>query len=639
MQLPQFNGDPLSVYNRLTQTDPPTHLGHYNYRQVPLRGDPETIKTLTAEGFKQITGKDNRARGLTLAYLFAHLYDVVFVQDGEKLTYWTHRESLSHVTKYPVLLCFTLDELSPDKEHIQMLQLLPHPRHGEFAVIESHGSALYSIRDLGEKGEVLRAKLENTVRDLAGNSTWQVYRPEHTSCATELSYTALSTQLLSEIVATHDAARTERKERFRKLEEAHNHVVALRQSWLRPDWLAKWIEIRRMAVELAAAYYTHHLARLQQNITKRDLPTISDAFIDNRASIWTALPFQAFPEAMSNAASGALRWKGEQTGENSYRVTYRKETKLGITSIHLDATKEKNAAIAQERVWQMVKEMSDLDGDVYIAFIAQLVNSRHTRNKDGYTWITATNILNYRGIKPKTERTVSGKVYSAGHRYEDLEKIADAVWRMKNIRVTVDQTIYEEPSPSSKRGKGKPKTYRYKRESPLLVFIDSITRQELWTYADGGHPTMEIAWQIKESPWMELFIAGTNRMEGTILQMCLEYDPHNEKWEKRISKYLMVHLLMNKHSSSITRNIGAILEELSLSEEINTRDPMRTKDRFEKALNRLKADGHISGWRYKEKRELPARKWLGTWLAEDIVFTAPIIVDGNTAPKALTSEK
>ena len=367
------------------------------------------------------------------------------------------------------------------------------------------------------------------------------------------------------------------------------------------------------------------VSQTQPGLVKK-LPIIGDAFATGEATIWTALPFQAYPQAASNAASGATRWMEEQMGEHAFRASYTVRKPSGTTTISLiSPTDELNAQAARESIWRQVRGMGDLDGDVYLAFIAQLAKSRNTREKDGWTWIAASHILDYRGIRPRIDRTESGKEYRAGHRQEDLEDIWRCVRRMYNARITVDQAIFEEPQPGRSKRKGT-KTVRYTRESPLFQWGQVLTRQELWPYQEGMvAPKMEVAWQVKESAWMEPFIQGTNQMTGEMLQSCLHYDIYHEIWEKRLSRYVMFHLTMNRHSSSITRQIGALIEELSLG--VDERHPIRTKDRFEKALERLRQDGHVSRWRYKEEVNLQARGWLGTWLTQEIILERPVIVD------------
>lgn len=408
-------------------------------------------------------------------------------------------------------------------------------------------------------------------------------------------------------------------------------------------------EVHRMVQELAIAYY----GSSQEQVPGRDgrllMPSTHNAFMNGKTTIWSSVPFQAYNEAISNAASGATRWIEEQMGERSFRVSYLYKKQSGTTTIHLlSSPDEKNTEFAREKLWQEVRRHGEIHSDMYLVIIAQLQSSKHSRDKDGWTWITASRALDYRGLEPRTERTESGKKYTGGHRLEDIKDVAACFRDIRNTRITVDQVIYEEPEPGQGKRKGKSKTTRFNRESPLFQFGDVITKQQLWSDENGtDSPTTEVAWQIKESPWMQPFIQGTNRMVGTLLQETLKFDPKNHKWEKRLSKYLMFHLLMNQRRASISRNIAALLTELTL--DVNERYQQRTRDRFEKALNTLKTVGYFKQWRYgisQDKKIVPIstndlnrlldnQKWLHTWLTFYIIFDAPddsMTVEANITP-------
>jgi hypothetical protein len=66
--------------------------------------------------------------------------------------------------------------------------------------------------------------------------------------------------------------------------------------------------------------------------------------------------------------------------------------------------------------------------------------------------------------------------------------------------------------------------------------------------------------------------------------------------------------------------IGKILNELNLNIEEDR--PQRTRDRFEKAMNRLASDNLLT-WRYKEEYTPAPRKWFSTWLQQQIVVEDP----------------
>ncbi len=127
------------------------------------------------------------------------------------------------------------------------------------------------------------------------------------------------------------------------------------------------------------------------------------------------------------------------------------------------------------------------------------------------------------------------------------------------------------------------------------------------------------AWESGSNPFSR---GPINRLDFSVNKH-LKYDPHNEKWEKRLARYFLFHMRMNGRIGVVNREIGPLLETLSLP--IDTRFPERnTKQRFEKAMNRLVDDKQIDGWEYAEDMTLPARGWLPTWLNQKIsIYFAP----------------
>ena len=388
--------------------------------------------------------------------------------------------------------------------------------------------------------------------------------------------------------------------------------------------------------DAAIIHLTDH--RTQKKYKK--LPAICDVFASQHIPhIWNANPFQVYTEAVSNAASGATRWMEDQVSEHQFSLSYTSKKPQGTTTLSLySSQEERDTEQAQATLWKQVRSMSDLDSDVYLTILAQMLNGG--RDKDGWCWITADKILDYRGIVPKKDHQ-GVKEYKAGHRQEDIRKIAECMDRLRRVRISVDLAIFDDPTPADqaraktaarKRATGKDvepkkvraklKERRYTYESTLILMGGSIRRNELWQGETGTiRSSEEVAWQVREAPWMTPFIEhGPNGPTVPLLQSILHYDPYREIWEKRLGKYLMAHFRINK-SSSIQRGVGKLLEELSFP--IDTTNPVRTRDRFEKALARLQHDGHLSCWRYKDEVQLPARNWVATWLEQDVILSTP----------------
>lgn len=377
-------------------------------------------------------------------------------------------------------------------------------------------------------------------------------------------------------------------------------------------------EVHHMAQELAKAYYEHYNQESQRDITTKQQrnipPSISDIFVTGAALMPTNQVFQDVLGSIHNAASGAGRWQFPPNSPPFYSHT----TKSGSTIIEImHDDKEILDDHATESLWAQVREFTDLDGDTALCMIAQLIKGPMDDSRS--TWFFSSNMLDYRGIQPIMKAdTPGGKKRRAGHRQEDLQDIADSVSRVSNMWLTIERFIHEE-APRSKRGKGKRREYTHKGR---FIPIDEVWYQQELPSGDSPierhlAPRMAIGWRIRAGEWLNTFLSKQNRYVAYLCQQALKYDPHNEKWEKRLARYFFFHIRMNAASGGVfNREIGKMIDELSLPVEEDR--PQRTKDRFEKAMNRLVQDEQINGWEYVEKIEYKARGWIKTWLQSRI---------------------
>src|SRR6266496_805072 len=259
-----------------------------------------------------------------------------------------------------------------------------------------------------------------------------------------------------------------------------------------------------------------------------------------------------------------------------------------------------------------------------LATLGQLL-TRPLENDQRSTVIFANTILEYRGIEPRMQvDEPGGQKRRAGHRQEDIEGIARCMHRITNLWVTINQFIKED-EPTGKRGRRKTKRIEY-TERCRLISLESIWYQRELTDDNGPFPTRPIAqapvgWEVRAGKWLEPFLE--NRQVSFLFKRALEYDPHNEMWEKRLARYFFFHFRMNASAGSFNREIGKLLQTLSLP--IAGDHPERNvKQRFEKALNRLTKDRQIDGWEYTEDIDLKSRGWLPTWLQQKVrIYIAP----------------
>jgi hypothetical protein len=398
-----------------------------------------------------------------------------------------------------------------------------------------------------------------------------------------------------------------------------------------------WQEAQYAAQKLAMLYWHVHQTALHP-VQARKTPPIPYV-LDKTVLVTGALPVQAALAAFSNAQSGAQQWEAATRPYPTF--TYKKDE--GTTDVQIRPD-DLNAVVDErtvESLWEQVQQLSDLDGDVLLAMLAQVLAT--DSDERGGTWIKGTQILNYRGIKPKTHAEKNGRKRPAGHRQEDVRDIAACISHLGNTWVTVRQWITQgdeqvtdsvglNTSPEKKRRKNKqPQQQLFAQESRLVNVMDTIYQYDLQNYSPSMRidkhalrPPVAIAWRYQLGSWIEPFLKEPNRKFAWLLQKALGYDPYHKTWEKRLDRYFIFHMRMNGAGggTTIVRRIGEVIEELSL--KVDRRNPEKTKQRFETAMNRLLADEQIDGWTYLQDTSLlPSREWINTWLN----YTFQVTVD------------
>ena len=364
-------------------------------------------------------------------------------------------------------------------------------------------------------------------------------------------------------------------------------------------------------------------ARGDLSVTHRFIPTplpmVPDAFSSSRhADIPSAFPLQGWVNAHHNAHMGDGGW---QEGSDGFpHFVFEQPQGRALISFRPSQPARVDDTIRQS-LWDQVKQLSDTDGDVVFAALAQWMHPAH-RDAEGLTWITSSAILDYRGITPVMKRE-GRKRYRAGHRTEDLQKIAACWERLRITYLDLQQVRILEARPGKR-----PKPSKYTLETEFFRIPDQITQEQL----DGGRLAM--AWRYRPGRWVDRYLDKPNRQTALLLQRTLQYDPYRDRWEKRLARYFLFHLRINEGdggSEPLRRIAGQLIEELNLLEFVDRRNPRRTVDRFEKAMGQLLDDGQIGSWEYTDKaqaklKDLPARNWLDAWLAAAAITVA--------APKA-----
>ena len=395
-------------------------------------------------------------------------------------------------------------------------------------------------------------------------------------------------------------------------------------------WLPVSEQVQEHVQRLVSLYWQLHQSRRPAQQT---LPGLQNVFEGGKTHVAfpAAVPVEAVLAAYSNADSTKSRWT--QSGPfPQYRFDY--GDGMALVEVRTSARRlgQKVDETTSRSLWQRVSKLSDLDGDVLIAALAHYMGlSAASLDEEGYGVITGAQILDYRGIEPIMKRDAGSSVKRrAGHRQEDLAGTALCFDRVVDTWVTI------------KRRKG------FSLESPLLQVKQVIRRhpkegdnelveefllegeslQALITEAqaeEAEDQSFVVLWLYRPGTWFKQGVAHS-RSIAFLCRKALTYNLEKEFWERRLVRYFLFQLRLSALAGgSITRQISTFFNELSLP--VNERDPQKTRNRFEKAMNRLVDDHQIAAWGPVEGNPpLPRTDWLPIWLSWRIVVTvAPLI--------------
>jgi DNA-binding XRE family transcriptional regulator len=119
-------------------------------------------------------------------------------------------------------------------------------------------------------------------------------------------------------------------------------------------------------------------------------------------------------------------------------------------------------------------------------------------------------------------------------------------------------------------------------------------------------------------------------------QRILAYDPYRQKWEKRLAR-----LLSWRWASGVTADfsVEALIERLRVP--IDAKNPIRTKERLEQALDTLRHDQLIGRWEQPgvDTGIVGKRGWLGLWMRWPLHIEAPPALAAGIRPDAAPAPK
>lgn len=235
---------------------------------------------------------------------------------------------------------------------------------------------------------------------------------------------------------------------------------------------------------------------------------------------------------------------------------------------------------------EQVLRLNDLTADILDVITAKWL--KQAKSPEDFVTVSVTEILRYRGLKPRAK---------GGYSEKQRKEIQEQIDALKNVNISVEsmKQFKDDKNP-------------WKGESQVIVLAE--------------HEGDRSIWKVRPGDVFAQFLFGDGRQTALLSQKALIYAPYRQKWEKRLSRYLAWLWRIKKHKTMEGVRVDNFIYEVG---EFDARNPRRTKDRLENALNSLQKDGIITGWQYGkvDKTVLGKRSWADKWRNWKILIEPP----------------
>jgi len=366
-----------------------------------------------------------------------------------------------------------------------------------------------------------------------------------------------------------------------------------------------------------------------QTPVKSDMPAILPEYIRTPAHIM----YPEFQKALSTRdfiepGSDNL-WHKKTIEKNSLKATI----ELRPDSKTMSVFDEESINFWQEKIAEKYLSMGDLTADVFDAMV--FVWLMKAKDKRDEATITANDILRIRDIKPKK----SGTGRRGGYEKKQRQEIARQIDLLDNTWINIiSMDVYKEEE--IKKGKKI-------RKKKKLMGIEGKAIEVSMRYGQvslDGHIEDIYAWDYRLGKAFLPFVFGVGRQITQISIKALKFNPKTEIWEKRLTRYLSWQWRIRQSRGDYTRpfKVSTLLE--AIGEKVDGKNPNRTKNRLEKALNKLKETGIIAGWQYDseffDESIIGKPRWEEKWLQWGVIIEPPnFITDKYQAIKIYDNGK
>lgn len=626
---PQFNGSPLSAITPIRKVVGPNYPSLWMWAALwepsVLSNTLESINWLVERGYVQAPSHIGNSP------LATQLYQVVYVADQPGTSQYWYKPIEGSKEIYPVTLLFSIDA-NPAPDTIPMLNALPLPQLGEYALVEHEGILVpYHILKLPLEARQRWVQLGEQIKELSSPLLWPAFREYHQIAADDIEYTRTINSIETQSKIAIGNKRMELILQGGLIQGGRIHIDQLRKALNKETWLQQWQEIQRMARDLAHDYYEYHQRQTDpqpptellqdiQAITtskskreKRPRQPITPIVAKGKEALTVK------SDIVNREIINALRdkesytpYKEQGVAEHKHRFFQRDAGQITIT---LTPQEGENF----DTILHAINTLGDGCVDTFIALQAMAIDMNGVQHIRTPIEISPDDILE-----------VCGKQKSHGS-YTPHQR-ADVIKHLK----TLSQAHVIATYPGQPPRRGRPRKGHaadqgtfYKAEGALIDLLS-------WKIGEYSLITGEEVWErrsISVGKWVTM-IPELSEKTSIMLRQLLAYSAKNERYQKRLGVYLTFLFRINARNGGRFPNdisMGALLEGAGI---VPPREQGQFKEAIERALERLKQDNIIGNyWRVYEgtpkarqiEQEVHERKrgWFDSYLQLKWNFSPP----------------
>ena len=272
----------------------------------------------------------------------------------------------------------------------------------------------------------------------------------------------------------------------------------------------------------------------------------------------------------------------------------------------------------EEATWSL-KHLDDLAVDVLNITFAEWIRS-HPASPDAFIKISAADILRARGLKARK----NGEGRRGGFTEKQYRDISDRMQALRNITAHIQQmNVYE----TDKKGRRTQRTYNHRS---YILLISGYVEQNII----DGRP-LQSSWTVRPGDvFSRLLMTNIGRETALLSVKALQFDPYRQQLEKRLTTYFSwqwrIRQLRGDYDTPY--RVKTLLDWLG--ESPDKKNPLRTKERLERAFNTLKQENIIADWCYGRDAQpeiVGKRGWVEHWLRWGVHITPVEAIVGHYA--------